>query len=423
MTSMELRQAFAGLLTLSMFIMLGNMIKKDHFDYAVEDIEVQATEVSQQDSVTVTQENMATVSHLTKKPLKQNDKALKPCWNPPAPLKEEDQSKGFVIFSLTNGPEYHISQIADAVVVARYLGATLVLPDIKNSKSGNSMNLGDIYDVENVLDKLNGFVKVTKTLPPQVSTRSTPIVRVPNKVSQDYILNKIKPIYKAKGIVKIESFFPSTNTTISRNNNNLDSLSCQAMFGTLQLQKDIQEEAESIVQKLQTWSQESNGLFVAVDLRTEVLKKGCNGKDGKGRKQCYQGYEIGEFLKRVGFGQETVIYVTQTKWSPDLNSLRHMFPKTYTKENIMSATKKEKFLSSESIELEKAIDFYICSESDVFVPSVPGPFYENVAGMRIVSGKDQVIVPSEIVSPEASASEHMSPYVTKKNHIAYKCFC
>jgi hypothetical protein len=38
MTSMELRQAFAGLLTLSMFIMLGNMIKKDHFDYAVEDV-------------------------------------------------------------------------------------------------------------------------------------------------------------------------------------------------------------------------------------------------------------------------------------------------------------------------------------------------------------------------------------------------
>ncbi|KHN24632.1 hypothetical protein glysoja_032276 [Glycine soja] len=29
---MDLRQALAGLLTLSMFIMLGNMIKKDHFD-------------------------------------------------------------------------------------------------------------------------------------------------------------------------------------------------------------------------------------------------------------------------------------------------------------------------------------------------------------------------------------------------------
>lgn len=89
----------------------------------------------------------------------------------------------------------------------------------------------------------------------------------------------------------------------------------------------------------------------------------------------------------------------------------------------MSATKKEKFLSSESIEFEKVIDFYICSQSDIFVPSIPGPFYDNVAGKRIVSGKNQILVPSEIVSPSASASEHFSPYVTQKSHFAYACFC
>ncbi|PNY06208.1 DUF246 domain-containing protein at1g04910-like protein [Trifolium pratense] len=422
MNSMDLRQAFAGLLTLSMFIMLGNMIKKDHFDYSIDDVEIQATHVSQHDSVTVTPQSLATVSHLSKKPLKQNVEGLKPCWSPPAPtLKEVEQSKGFIIFSLTNGPEYHILQIADAVVVAKYLGATLVLPDIKSSKSGNSMNLGDIYDVENISNKLNGLVRVTKALPPEVSTRNTPIVRIPNKVSQDYIIKKIKPIYKAKGIIKIESNFPSS--TISRNTNNLDLLACQAMFGTLQLKSEIQEVAESIVQNLQTWSQESNGQFVAVDLRTEVLKNECNGKDEKGRKQCYQGNEIGEFLKKLGYGQETVVYVTQTKWSPDLNSLRYMFPKTYTKENIMSEIKKEKLLSSESSEFEKAVDFYICSQSDIFVPSITNLFYENVAGMRIVSGRNQILVPSEIASPSASASEFMSPYVTKKNHFAYKCFC
>lgn len=93
-------------------------------------------------------------------------------------------------------------------------------------------------------------------------------------------------------------------------------------------------------------------------------------------------------------------------------------------ENIMLATEKEKFLSSESIEVEKVIDFYVCSESDIFVPSMPGGlFYETVAGMRIVSGKSQIIVPSEIMSSSASVSEYMSPYVTKKNHFAYKCYC
>lgn len=163
-------------------------------------------------------------------------------------------------------------------------------------------------------------MKVTKTLPPKVSTKNTPIVRVPNKVSQDYIVNKIKPIYKTKRIIKIESHFPS------RNNNNLDLLACQAMFGTLELKSEIQEVAESIVQNLQTRSQESNGQFVAVDLKNE-----CNGKYESGRKQCYNGHEIGEFLNKIGFGQETVVYVTQSKWSTDRNSLRYMFPKTYTK--------------------------------------------------------------------------------------------
>lgn len=145
-------------------------------------------------------------------------------------------------------------------------------------------------------------------------------------------MKKVKPIYKAKGIIKIESYFPSgNNTTMGRNKNNLVSLTCKAMFGTLELKSEIEEVAESIAQKLQTWSQESSGKFIAVDLRIDVLKKECNGKDEKGRKQCFQGHEIGEFLKKIGFGQETVVYVTQTKWSPDLNALRYMFPKTYTK--------------------------------------------------------------------------------------------
>lgn len=33
---MDLRQVVAGILTLTMFVMLGNMIKRDHFDSASE---------------------------------------------------------------------------------------------------------------------------------------------------------------------------------------------------------------------------------------------------------------------------------------------------------------------------------------------------------------------------------------------------
>ena len=185
--------------------------------------------------------------------------------------------------------------------------------------------------MQNVLNGLDGLVRVTSSQPTQISNTNLPTIRVPNGVSEDYIVKKLLPIYKAKGIVKIESYFPSVGTIMARNNMNLDSIACQAMFGTLQLRSEIQEVVDSVVQKLQTLSHNLNGSFIAVDLRTQVFAKECHKRDDKGRKLCYKAQEIGEFLKKIGFGQETVIYVTLTKWSADLDALRDIFPKTYTK--------------------------------------------------------------------------------------------
>lgn len=89
----------------------------------------------------------------------------------------------------------------------------------------------------------------------------------------------------------------------------------------------------------------------------------------------------------------------------------------------MPEDKKTKFLESEDSEFEKVIDFYICSRSDVFVPAISGLFYANVAGKRIVSGKNQILVPADIQGSSASVTDHFSPYVSKKNHLAYSCFC
>ena len=45
----------------------------------------------------------------------------------------------------------------------------------------------------------------------------------------------------------------------------------------------------------------------------------------------------------------------------------------------MPEEKRSKHLDSEGSEFEKVIDFYISTESDVFVPAAPGLFYANVA--------------------------------------------
>ena len=96
---------------------------------------------------------------------------------------------------------------------------------------------------------------------------------------------------------------------------------------------------------------------------------------------------------------------------------------TRLQEAIIPADKQMKFLVSVGSEFEKVIDFYISSESDVFIPAISGLFYANVAGKRIGSGKTQIFVPSHIPDSSSSAAKFLSPYVSKKNHFAYSCYC
>ncbi|KAG6764989.1 protein MANNAN SYNTHESIS-RELATED 2-like [Populus alba x Populus x berolinensis] len=417
----DLRQVVAGVLTLTMFVMLGNMIKRDHFDSVegkfpgVRDVEFDSEKVSDQGLVTFSKKS-------TNGPWIESGQELKPCWK--ESTFDEVEPKGFVTFSLTNGPEYHVSQIADAVVVARYIGATLVLPDIRGSKPGDERKFEEIYDVDKFVKSLDGVVKVVKGLPDDVSIRDFAVVKVPNRISDDHIAEQIKPVFKRNSNIRLATFFPSVNMRKTTKTSASDSVACLAMFGTLELRPEVNEVVDSMIERLRTLSRKSNGQFIAVDLRVEILeKKGCHGSSSAGTKSCFSAQEIAIFLRKIGFGKDTTIYLTQPRWDESLDVMKDIFPKTYTKESIMPADKKAKFLESEDSEFEKVIDFYMCSQSDVFVPAISGLFYANVAGKRIASGKTQILVPSDIPGSSASVTSHFSPYISKKNHMAHSCYC
>lgn len=95
----------------------------------------------------------------------------------------------------------------------------------------------------------------------------------------------------------------------------------------------------------------------------------------------------------------------------------------FMQDDIMPPSKKGEFLLSGNVGLEKALDLYVCSQSDVFVPAISGMFYGSVAGKRIASGRSQILVPAQISGSSASASDFISSYVTMKNHLAYSCYC
>ncbi|KAG9141380.1 hypothetical protein Leryth_001835 [Lithospermum erythrorhizon] len=101
-------------------------------------------------------------------------------------------------------------QIADAVVVARYLRATLVLPDIRG------------------------------------------IVKVPSQVTEDYLAENVGPVFRSK-------------------------VACLAMFGSLELNSSSMQRSTPTAEP-KTLSRKTNGQFISVDLRVDMLdKKGCQG--------------------------------------------------------------------------------------------------------------------------------------------------
>ncbi|XP_020157059.1 protein MANNAN SYNTHESIS-RELATED 1 [Aegilops tauschii subsp. strangulata] len=411
------RQVLAGFLTLSMFVMLGNMIKHDHFT-SVSELAVEAT------GVELNAMKIADNTEITKAGVElEATEEIKPCWTKPSP--KDDQSNGFVTMSLTIGPEYHSSQIADAVVIARYLGATLVLPEIRGNELGKSRKFQDMYDVEKFKMNLDGVVKVVDKLPAEWTTKKPAVIRVPNRVTEDFILDTIQPAFQKNSYLRLAIIFSSVSLKPKgTNNKDLDSTACHAMFTGLKLNAEYSEVAEQMLGRLKELSQKSDGRVLAVDTRTDLLeKKTCKTSAGARRKGCYNPQEVLNFLKKVGFSANTTIYLTETWWHKGLNNLKKAFPNTYTKDDIMPAEKKGEFLNSGDSDLARALDLEICSQSDVFVPAIPGMFYGNVAGKRIASGLTQILVPAPVVGGSAQASDFVSTYITKKSHFAYSCYC
>ncbi|KAL8098754.1 hypothetical protein AgCh_031474 [Apium graveolens] len=332
---MDPRQLVAGVLTITMFVMLGNMIHREHFRQYTPPLQQhpESTTVRYETTNEASENSLETFTKETEGPWKEDVLDLKPCWTKPV-LEETEQSQGFITFSLTNGPEYHVSQIADAVAVARYLRATLVVPDIRGSKPGDKRNFEEIYDVEKFIKSLDGVVKIVKYQPDHISAKDLEVLRVPNRVSDGHIAEQIEPIFRAKGNIRLATYFPSVN--MKKTDNDINSVACLAMFGTLELQPEVQEVVDSMVERLRTLSRKSDGQFIAVDLRADILeKKGCQGNDGTGSKRCYSPQEIAIFLRKVGFNKDTAIYLTQSRWDDSLNVLKELFPKTYTKVRLL----------------------------------------------------------------------------------------
>ncbi|KAH9304949.1 hypothetical protein KI387_009353, partial [Taxus chinensis] len=373
--AIDVRQIGGAFLTLSMFAMLGNMIKKDHFSNSTPALEVQFSNASNP----LEDARYTTKKLLTKGKEPENlwgisAPALNPCWEE-KDTESMDKNEGFVSFVLSNGPSYHLSQVADAVVVAKYLGATLILPQIKGSSEDENSKFEQIYEPEKFMDSLSGVVKVARQVPNNKIARKTAVVRIPHRVTQEYIAENVELLFRKKRSIVLSIFFPSIDMKIKKGSKpDIESVRCLGMYGALEFQPQIRRVGDKMLKKLRDAEDGSARHFVAVDLRMDILlQRGCENIDGSlrsGTKKCFGAQDVGIFLRKVGFQEDTPLYLTESTWHENLNSLKDIFPNVYTKENIMPSNEKMKFFHSGKTEFERALDFYICSYSDVFVPAI-----------------------------------------------------
>ncbi|KAK4368911.1 hypothetical protein RND71_012703 [Anisodus tanguticus] len=424
----DVRQVVAGLLTGSMLIMLCNMVKRDHFDpiYVIilnlqiqngkQDDHIQKSEEEEgdDDEVYMSFKNLAEVKF----------PGLRLTTSLVLPRRPGDDG---------TGPSAPHHQIADAVVVVKYLRATLVLPEIRGTKAGHKRQFGDIYDTKRFMTSLDGTIEVVKDPPMEASKVNITNIKVPLTVTKDFIASKIQPIFKSKGnlmlstdlssstLAKAKEIIKKDNVKIDQNVK-MDPYACLAIFGSLELQLELNQLVSTMVGTLRSLSYKTNGQFVAVDLKVESLASMCKGNVMKS-KHCFNAKEIGEFLKKIGFQRHATIYLTQSGWHSSLDDFRKMFPNTFTKDAIIPAYEKAKYQITKNSEFEKVIDFQICTQADVFVPTISNLFYTNVVAKRIALGKTEVFDPTQKASASSAVVDYVSPYISKKSHWAYSCFC
>ncbi|XP_024382683.1 protein MANNAN SYNTHESIS-RELATED 1 isoform X2 [Physcomitrium patens] len=336
---------------------------------------------------------------------------------------------GYVLVTCSHGPHQHRFQIADAVIVARQLGATLVMPTIKEGLTEPISKFDDIYNVKHFIATLEGVVRIVGRLPEDLRNVNHTSVELPHKITKAEIDNKIRPIFVKSSVIVLNKFLLSMKDVKDERDPEIEAIRCLVQYKALQFQPQIEKLGNRLNNRMKEAAQSLGGKYVAVDYRS--TDKACGQRTDNVftmPKGCLSPLDLGLLLQSHGFARETAIYLTQTRLDESFDPLLKLYPIVITKEYSMPFNEENQFLYSGMTQFELAIDFYICSHSDVLVPIHSSTFYTALAGERIKQGFTHMLVPRLLriarEAPEATSLTLGVPrIVTKRLHPAYSCLC
>ncbi|KAJ6840411.1 uncharacterized protein M6B38_309475 [Iris pallida] len=326
----------------------------------------------------------------------------------------------YLLIATSGGLNQQRTGITDAVVVARILNATLVIPKL-DAKSfwRDSSDFTEIFDADWFISSLSKDVKTIKELPKKGGKviRAPYNMRVPRKCTPRCYMNRVLPVLLKKHVVQLSKF---DYRLANRLDTDFQKLRCRVNYHALRFTDPIQVMGETLIRRMRERSKH----FIALHLRFEpdmLAFSGCyygggvkeQRELGKIRKRWKTLHinnpekarrhgrcpltpeEVGLMLRALGYGNDVHIYVASGEvygGEGTLAPLKALFPNFHSKETLASKVELAPFSSFSS--RMAALDFIVCDESDAFVTNNNGNMAKILAGRRRYFGHKRTIRPN-----------------------------
>ncbi|KAK1388042.1 O-fucosyltransferase family protein [Heracleum sosnowskyi] len=347
------------------------------------------------------------------------------------------ESNGYIYVEANGGLNQQRTSVCNAVAVAGYLNATLLIPNFHfHSIWRDPSKFKEIYDESYFISMLENDVRVVDSIPGYLMERFDR--------NMTNVLNfKVKawaPIQYYKDVVlprlleeKVIRISPFANRLSFDAPPAVQRLRCLANYEALRFSNPILSLGESLVAKMKARSANNSGKYISVHLRFEedmvafsccvygggtkededmkaarergwkgkftkpgrVIRPGANRLNGK----CpLTPLEVGLMLRGMGFDKSTSIYLASGKIYDSerhMAPLLEMFPLLQTKEMLASEEELAPYQNFSS--RMAAIDYTVCLHSEVFVTTQGGNFPHFLLGHRryLYGGHSKTIKPDK----------------------------
>ncbi|XP_027360291.1 protein ESMERALDA 1-like [Abrus precatorius] len=373
------------------------------------------------------------ISMIWKIPYKGGD--WKPCIDRPSEGLPE--SNGYIYVEANGGLNQQRASVCNAVAVAGYLNATLVIPNFHyHSIWKDPSKFSDIYDEEYFVNTLKNDVRVVEKIPEYLMERfgsnmtNVYNFRIKAWSSIQYYKDVVLPKLLEEKVIRISPF---ANRLSFDAPPVVQGLRCLANYEALRFSSPLLTMGEALVSRMKKHSLMNGGKYVSIHLRFEedmvafsccvfyggkqerddmvaARERGWKGKFTKPGRVIRPGairingkcpltpLEVGLMLRGMGFTKNTSIYLASGKIynaEKTMAPLQEMFPNLHTKETLASEEELAPFKNYSS--RMAAIDYTVCLHSEVFVTTQGGNFPHFLLGHRryLYGGHSKTIKPDK----------------------------